>query len=100
MIVVRDIFQLKFGKARDAQASWKEGFALFTRHFPKYKPGRLMTDVVGEYYTMVLESEYESLTEFENRGKEISGNEEWRKWYGTFTPYVESGRREIFNVVL
>jgi len=31
MIVVRNVFQLKFGKAREALALWKEGRALFQR---------------------------------------------------------------------
>ncbi len=27
------------------------------------------------------------------------GSEEWKKWYQKFVPLVESGYREVFNVV-
>jgi len=47
----------------------------------------------------VLEGEYESLTAFEQEGKTIRGNAEWRAMFDKFIPYVESGSREIFTVV-
>jgi hypothetical protein len=32
MILVRDVFQLKFGKAREAKELWKEGAKLEAAH--------------------------------------------------------------------
>ncbi len=98
MIVVRDIFQLKFGKARDAVALWREGLPLEQRAGGAKKV-RMMTDVVGSYYTLVLESEYDSLADFERAGQAVSSNAEWRAWYQRFLPLAESGRREVFQVV-
>lgn len=100
MIVVRDIFQVKFGKAQDAIASWKEGFSLIKKAGGNNRDFRLLTDVVGgQYYTLVLESEFGSLAEFEDTMSKITGDKEWKSWYQKFTPLADSGRREILNVV-
>jgi predicted thioredoxin/glutaredoxin len=99
MIVVRNVFQLKFGKAREALAVWKDGRALFQRLGMPMEKSRILTDVVGPFYTMVLENTFESLTDYERAGKEVMGNEEWRAWYARLTPLCEGGHREIFSVV-
>ena len=100
MIVVRDIFQIKFGKARDAIASWKEGHKLIENLDGNGRKFRLLTDFAGgQYYTLVMESEYESLAEFEGEMAKIMGNKEWGNWYQKFVPLADSGRREILNVV-
>jgi hypothetical protein len=98
MIVVRDVFQLKFGKSREAVALWKEGLAIaqrggFTRST------RLLTDVVGQYYTLVFESQFDSMADWERAGKGIMENAEWRAWYPKFTPLAEGGHREVLTVV-
>ena len=97
MILVRDIFNLKFGKAREAMTLWKEGKAIIMRG--GYKPDRILTDLTGKYYTLVMESTYSSLREYDDRLQETQGYEEWRKWYEKFMPLVESGSREIFRIV-
>lgn len=97
MILVRDIFHLKFGKARDGIAMWKEGQAMLKK--AGYNPTRLLTDITGKYYRLVLESTYTSLKEFEDRFQDAQGNDEWRKWYERFMPICESGEREIFRIL-
>lgn len=97
MIMVRDIFQLQFGKARDAVAMMKEGQAILSRM--GYAPARLLADVTGEYYTLVMETPFDSLADFEARMSEVSQNQDWRNWYGRFQALVRSGRREVFRVV-
>ena len=98
MIVVRDVFRLKFGKAREALAAFKEvgDEVLKGSTAPNV---RILTDLVGTYYTLVLEMSYESLSAYETMGKEIMGHPSWRAAYQKFTPHVESGYREIFTVV-
>lgn len=97
MIVVRDIFHLQFGKARDAIALWKENAELSRKAGTPF--GRVLTDRVGRYYTMVLETEYESLAAYEATEKRVLALPEFRKWYAKFVPLVESGEREVLNVV-
>ena len=64
MILVRDIFQLKFGKAKDAIALWQEGKTI-AREIGHGVADRLTTDLTGPYYRMVMESTHESLAAFE-----------------------------------
>ncbi len=56
MILVRDIFQLHFGKAREAIEVLKKGQELLKGE--GYEVGRLLADVTGDYYTLVMESSY------------------------------------------
>ncbi len=97
MIVVRNVFQLKFGKSREALELWKEGLGLLKQ--AGAGPSRVLTDSVAPFYTLVLESAYPGLAEFENFHKKAAANADWKKWYEKFVPLVDSGRREIFNVV-
>lgn len=60
---------------------------------------RVLTDLVGSYYTLVLESTHETLAEYEQSSKSGIADEQWRAAYGKFTPLVESGYREIFTIV-
>jgi hypothetical protein len=99
MIVVRDIFQLKFGKAKEAVELWKQGSAVLEKG--GLKPMRILTDAVGpNYYTLVLESEYKNLAEYEAAEDKLKGiYDQWRSWYDKFIPLTETGRREILRVV-
>ena len=98
MIVVRNVFRLKFGKAREAVALAKEAESIGKMHGGT--PSRYMTDVTGEFYTFVMETSFENLTAMEKEQKEIMSKKEFSEWYQKFTPLVESGYREIFNVVI
>jgi hypothetical protein len=95
MILVRDIFQLHFGKSREALELMKEGRALEIEM--GYPVKRVLADLTGPYYTVVSESLFESLADFERAATNFSP--EWRAWYGRFTPLVREGRREIFRVI-
>lgn len=99
MIVVRNVFRLKFGKAKDAIQIWKEGLALSKRLGFPAKSSRVLTDLVGDFYTLVFENTFESLSDFERVGKEIMGQAEWQTWYAKVNAVTESGYREIFNIV-
>ena len=56
MIVIRNVFQLKFGKAREALALLKEGLVIQKRAVTDVEfSTRLLTDVTGPFYTVVLE---------------------------------------------
>ncbi|MEO8347417.1 MAG: NIPSNAP family protein [Acidobacteriota bacterium] len=98
MIVVRNVFRLKFGKAKDALALWKEGREIARRTGSGEKM-RAMTDLVGTFYTLVMEEEFPSLADMEREMQSEMGAEEWKGWYQKFVPLVESGYREIFTVV-
>jgi hypothetical protein len=97
MILVRDIFHLKFGKAKDAKAVLNEGKSLFDK-FDLAKP-RAMTDLTGPSYTLVMETEWKSLGEMENSMQTAFGDKDWQNWYQKFVPLVDSGSREIYTLI-
>lgn len=102
MIVVKNVFRLKYGQARPALAAFKEMQPLMKKHSVA-KDTRVMTDLVGPAYTLVMEQIFTSLAEFEAEGVKImSGgplSDEFRAGYQKFTPFVESGYREIYTLV-
>ena|SRR5437763_13061242 len=98
MIVVRDIFHLKFGKAKDAKVLLKEGQGLNKKY--GFDNTRALTDLVtGRSYTLILESEWNDLTAWEGAMKKGLGADEWQKWYSKLVPLVETASREILNIV-
>jgi hypothetical protein len=99
MIVVRNVFQLKFGKAKEAVALWKEGRKIAERLGGEGPTPRVMTDLVGKFYTFVIEIEHPSVVEMERDSQRTMSQPEWQSWYHRFGELVESGYREIFTVV-
>lgn len=98
MIVIRNVFQLKFGKAREGLAVMKEGVAIQKR-LAADAPARLLTDVTGPFYTLVLELTVSNLAAFEAMASRIFGDKEFQANYQKMVPLVESGHREIFTIV-
>ena len=97
MIVVRNTFRIQPGRMKEAVALATEGRALVERlGFPV---PRVMVDVAAEFYTLVLDTEFASLADFEARLPQNFANADWQAWYARFTGLVRGGRREIFRVV-
>jgi len=98
MIVIRNVFRLKFGKAREAVPLLKESVAIQKRSGVEFS-ARILTDLVGAFYTIVLEITVPNLGAFESQMPKIMGDKEFQANYQKFTPLVESGYREVFTVV-
>ena len=96
MIVVRDVFRLKFGKAKDVKALMLELKKLMEPE--QAKNSRTLFDLVGPSYTMVLETSHKNLADFEASFSTTMGKNEWTEWYQKFIPLMESSYREIFTV--
>jgi hypothetical protein len=100
MIVIRNVFQLKFGKAREAVALMKEALAIQKRVLAGTDfSTRVLTDVTGPFYTLVLELTVPNLGTFETYTPKLFGDKEWQASYQKMTPLVESGHREVFTIV-
>ena len=97
MILVRNVFRLKFGKARDAKEAMKTLIAI-NRRLGFAQDARVLTDVTGPFYTLVLEMSFPSMAELE-RSQSTMSDAAWKDAYARFVPLVESGHREIFSVV-
>ena len=98
MVVIRNVFRLKFGKAREAVALMKQGIEIQQRAGMTY-PRRLLTDLTGPFYTLVLEITAPSLGEFEAIAPRFMGDKEFQANYQQLVPLVESGYREVFTIV-
>jgi hypothetical protein len=98
MIVIRNVFQMKFGKAREAVALLKEGVAIQKRAGSTF-PTRLLTDLTGPFYTVILELTAPSFAAFEADLPRLMADKDWQANYQSLVPLVESGGREMFSVV-
>ena len=98
MIIIRNVFRLKFGKTKEAVALLKEGIAIQKRLGVDMNQ-RMMTDLVGQFYTLVLELTVPNLGAMEALMSKVMGDKDWQANYQKFSALVESGYREIFTIV-
>jgi len=97
MVIVRNTFSVDPTRMKDAIAIAKEGREIVQRlGFPV---PRLSVDVASDFYTLVLETEFESLADFEGRMPLNTSSPVWQAWYARFTELIRGGRREIFRVI-
>lgn len=97
MLIVRDIFHLQFGKAREGIELLERGREVLRG--AGYSVDRILADVTGDYYTLVMETSVESLGQYEEALGSTRDLTEWQEIYKRFVPLVRSGRREVFRVV-
>ncbi|MDR3609767.1 MAG: hypothetical protein P4L27_04345 [Ignavibacteriaceae bacterium] len=95
MYLIRDVFQTKPGKAKDLVKIFKN----VNQYMPKEGLGttRVMTDVVSSYWTVVLETEVESLNYWEKMSS-FSQKPEVKEIMKDYMTLVEGGHREIFKI--
>jgi len=71
--------QPKFGKAREAVALMKKAVAIQKRVLAGTDfSTRVLTDVTGPFYTLVLELTVPSLGTFETYAPKLFGDKEWQ----------------------
>ncbi len=96
MIVVRGVFQAKYGKGDELVQLFKEGFEMW----PTWaRNARLLTDLSGPFFTVISDGEYESFAEWQAEGQALFGDPRFAAWFERMTALVESGRREFYNLV-
>ncbi len=97
MIVVRDVFHVDPEQMKAAKEIIKQHREIAKRL--GYQIGRVMTDLTGEYYTLVLESDFASLSQYEGALKAIFADAAWQESYGRLRKMFRGGRREIYTLV-
>ena len=95
MILVRDVFQAKYGQGGDVVTLMKEARETW---LAAYATGRILTDASGQFFTVVTETEVESLADWERRAAEVFALPEFGEWFSRMTPLIESGRREFYYI--
>ena len=98
MIVIRNVFRLKFGKAREAVALLKESVAIQKRAGASFT-SRILTDLTGPFYTIVLELTVPGLSAFETEAPRLMADKDFQANYQKLVELVDSGYREIFTIV-
>ena len=96
MYVVREIVQCKPGKVREMVTKFKSVSSVMQAM--GFTPFRLLTDVSGEpFWTVVAETEVDSLDKFAAVEAQVMANDEARRAMAGYHDLVERGRREIYK---
>lgn len=94
MILVRSVFQAKYGKGDELVKLLKEAREEMV---PEYWE-RILTDASGPFFTVVTETSADSLADWERQRAEIFSQPKFGDWFARMTPLVESGRRDFYNI--
>jgi len=94
MILVRNSFIAKPGKAGKLAAHMKEMAEL-----GGLRNARVMTDLVGNFNTVVMEHEVESVSEFEALMARYGKDPQIREKAGAYLDFWETGKRELFRIL-
>jgi hypothetical protein len=97
MILVREVFQVKYGRMKEVKALLKE-MATLTPSRPDTN-SRMLTDLTGPHYTLVMERTHKDLASYEKESQTAMSGPEFGAWYQKFAALVDSGRREIFTIL-
>jgi hypothetical protein len=93
MYIVRETFTAKPGKSSALAALFKKFMAEIPGHV------RVMTDAVGPFNTVVIDTEVEDLAAFEALMRDYAARPDIREKLQGYTEMYQTGRREIFRVV-
>lgn len=97
MVMMREVMHCKPGKVRDMVTKFKELNAVMQKM--GFTPFRLFTDLSGEqFWTVVAESEAESLNAFLDMENRVMGDAAAQKAMAGYHDLVSDGRREIYRV--
>jgi len=98
MIIERNEFKLKFGKAREALAIWKDLFDATKEIGDKAPPMRMMTDISGPSYTLVVEMFLKSINEVGPKNYVWMTTPRYQELYQKFIPLCDSSERTYFRI--
>jgi len=99
VLIIREVFTAKPGQASKLAKLFKKGFAADPTV-------RVMTDLVGNYNTVIVETQVKSLAEFEKQMEDYKSGKPDPKMdpkvaeeMSKYTEMYQTGRREIFQIV-
>jgi hypothetical protein len=100
VIVERLVFTAKFGQGDTVVTAFKEWQERFNARFGL--SSRLMVDVTGPMFTVVLETQYRDMAhvaEVGARERAFFAEPEFQQWFARWSNAVEQGARELYEVV-
>jgi hypothetical protein len=97
MILVRDFLKIAPDCMKEAKEMAKQQRDLAKRQ--GYPEMLVMTDFVGNFYTLVFESRFDSLSHYEESMKRVMSSKEFQKLYPKLRTCVRGGQREIYSIL-
>ncbi len=97
MMLVRQVFQAKYGRGDELVQLFKEFHA--RADVPNRGSARTLTDASGQFFTVVTEYEVESFGAWEQAFQRLMSAPETGAWFGRMMEVTESGRREFYHIV-
>ena len=93
MLLIRNVFQCKPGQAKTLVKMFKDTMAR-----AQMTRARVLTDVAAGFWTVVFETEAESLGAWEQEFEKMSARADLRKPMEGYMELIQSGKREIFRI--
>jgi hypothetical protein len=101
MVLLRTVFQAKFGKADEVVAAMKEMSKVLPDEQVKALQPRVLTDISGPFDTVVMETTHESLAAIEEFRKAIfTRTEDSSEEPSAINSLIVSGRNEYYTIEL
>ena len=98
MLLIRDVFRCKPGKARQVAEMFKRTMPSMEEH-DGFLNSRVMVDYVSTYWTVVLEAEVEDIGQFDQHMNSYGSRPEVREALEGYLDLVEGGHREIYRIL-
>ncbi|MGQ0679328.1 MAG: hypothetical protein ACT4OM_06715 [Actinomycetota bacterium] len=98
MIVDRTILNCKWGHGDEVVAIFKEVFAPMQTASEGVKGGRVLTDLSGKFFRVIVETELENLAAWEKWRAEMFQAPEFAETFAKTADLVESGSVEFFTI--
>jgi len=98
MIIERNVFRLKFGKAKESIALWKAILATSKTAGISVPNMQLLSDISGPAYTLVVELHINSFLDVNPRHAIWSMHPGFQELYQQFIPLCESAHREYYKI--
>jgi len=99
MIIQRNVFKLRFGKAKEAMAIWKEIINELSKDGRFNPQTRLLSDITGEAYILVMEMHIKSFLDVNPLNHVWAINKPVHELYHQkFVPLCESARQELYKI--
>lgn len=96
MYLIRDVFRARPGKAKNLVNAFKQAAPFMEAE--GFSNIKIMTDTVANYWTVVLQTECESLDVYEKNARGFSSKPQVSEIMKGYMDFVEGGHREIFKI--
>ncbi len=98
MILVRQTFQAKYGKAGEVAGHMREASSVFSQAIGHGRPWRILTDLTGPFDTVVLEIQAESMADWEQMRSSMFQHAAFRETIAPMMDQLESGASQLFSI--